>query len=530
MRRLFWSLMAGFIVLSSAVTFVWSGGWVLFVLIGPLCAVGLWDCLQKRQTVRRNFPVIGHMRYLMEAIRPEINQYFVESNRDGVPFNRESRSIIYQRAKHALDTVPFGTQCDVYAAHYEWINHSLAPKTLDLEHPPRVRIGGQACKQPYEAALLNISAMSYGSLSSRAILALNGGAKRGGFYHNTGEGGLTQHHLAPGGDIVWQLGTAYFGARDAEGRFDPSRFRDKAQLPNVKMIEIKLSQGAKPGHGGILPAAKITPEIMAIRGVVAGKDVISPPAHSAFYTPLELLEFINTLRELSGGKPVGFKLCIGKRREFLAIVKAMLQTGCTPDFITVDGAEGGTGAAPLEFSNSVGTPLREGLSFVHNTLRGAHLRDRIRLIAAGKVATGFNMATSMAIGADICNAARAMMFALGCIQSLRCHSNNCPTGVATQDRQLVAGLDVTDKTVRVWNFQRETVKSLMEVIAAAGLEHPHELRPYHILRRTSAAEVHNLEEIYAYQPPGFLLDGAIPKALLRPWQEARADSFAVAAG
>ena len=526
MRHKFWIGMLIAIAISAGATHLWPGGWLLFVIVGPLFVVGLCDSLQKHQTIRRNFPVIGHFRYIMEAIRPEINQYFIESNRDGVPFSREMRSIIYQRAKHALDTVPFGTQSDVYGANYEWINHSLLAKKLDEESPPRVRIGEGTCKHPYDAALLNISAMSYGSLSSRAILALNGGAKRGSFYHNTGEGGLSPHHLAPGGDVVWQLGTAYFGARDKAGRFDPGMFKERAQLPNVRMIEIKLSQGAKPGHGGILPAAKITPEIMAIRHVQPGSDVISPPGHTAFTTPLELLDFINQLRELSGGKPVGFKLCVGKRREFLGIVKAMLQTGYAPDFITVDGAEGGTGAAPLEFSNSVGMPLREGLSFVHNALRGAGLRKRIRVVAAGKVATGFAMATTMAIGADLCNAGRAMMFALGCIQSLRCHSNNCPTGVATQDKELEGGLDVTDKSVRVWRFQKETVKSLLEVVGAAGLAHPHDLRPYHILRRTGSGDVRNLEEIYAYQPPGFLLDGTVPTHLLRAWEGARADTFA----
>jgi glutamate synthase domain-containing protein 2 len=524
MRRLFWIASALGFSSIFGLSLLWPQAPLLMLLFGPLFLLGVVDIFQQKQSIRRNFPIIGHGRYLMELIRPEINQYFVESNKDGVPFDRERRSIVYQRAKKALDTLPFGTQSDVYAQDYEWINHSLAPKPIPHD-APRVLIGGPGCKQPYSAALLNVSAMSYGSLSKNAILALNGAAKLGGFYHNTGEGGISPHHLAPGGDIVWQIGTGYFGCRNFDGTFSDEQFKKRATLPNVKMIEIKLSQGAKPGHGGILPASKLTQEIIDIRGVEPGKDVISPPAHSQFSTPEELLGFVQKLRELSGGKPIGFKLCVGKRREFMGIAKAMLKTGILPDFITVDGGEGGTGAAPVEFSNSVGTPLKEGLVFVHNTLVGAGVRDRIKIIAAGKVTTGFHMVTLMSLGADLCNSARAMLFALGCIQALRCNSNECPTGVATQKPELVKGLHVPNKTIRVANFQRETVHSLLEVVAAAGLTHPNELKPWHIMRRTSPTEVKNYDEIYGFLKPGALLESEVPLSYARPWKSARAETF-----
>lgn len=460
----------------------------------------------------------------MEMIRPEINQYFVESNSDGKPFSREARSVVYQRAKMQLDSLPFGTQTDVYAGGYEWINHSLAPVKAEHSHQ-RVVVGGKFCKQPYSASIFNISAMSYGSLSKNAILALNRGAKLGSFAHNTGEGGLSPYHLEPGGDIIWQIGTGYFGCRSKDGQFNLDEFKKRATLESVKMIEIKLSQGAKPGHGGILPARKLTPEIAAIRGVDLGHDVISPPAHSTFSTPIGLLEFVQKLRDGSGGKPVGFKLCIGKRREFLAIAKAMLKTGILPDFITVDGAEGGTGAAPLEFSNSVGTPLNDGLAFVHNTLVGIGVRDQIRLIAAGKITTGFHIATKMSLGADMCNSARGMMFALGCIQALRCNTNACPTGVATQDPHLVKGLDVTDKAQRVANFHRETVRSFFEVLGAAGLTRPTDLKSWHIQRRVSSTEVKNYNEIYPFIEPSSLLSTELPESFARPWLQAKAETF-----
>src|SRR5262245_6757206 len=408
MRRAFVASSAAALVLVSVTALVWPPVLWSLVLIVPLIVRGVADMVQTRQAVRRNFPLIGHARYLLEQIRPEINQYFVESNHDGRPFSRNDRSVVYQRAKGELDTLPFGTQRDVYAVGYEWINHSLAP--VEPDHAcSRVVVGGSACTQPYAASIFNVSAMSYGSLSKNAVLALNAGAKIGGFAHNTGEGGLSPYHLEPGGDLIWQIGTGYFSCRTPNGSFSVEEFAKRAALPNVKMIEVKLSQGAKPGHGGILPAAKLTPEIVEIRGVVPGQDVISPPAHTAFTTPLGLLQFLQQLRDASGGKPVGFKLCVGKRHEFFGIVKAMLESGIVPDFITVDGGEGGTGAAPLEFSDSVGTPLNEGLAFVHYALVGAGLRDHIRLIASGKVNTGFQIATKVALGADLCNAARAMM-------------------------------------------------------------------------------------------------------------------------
>jgi glutamate synthase domain-containing protein 2 len=523
-RKIFYVLSVFTLGLFGALTF-WSTSFVTpLAVFAVLVGLGLYDVLQKSHAVRRNFPVIGRLRYLFESIRPELQQYFVESNASGRPFSRDLRSLVYQRAKNVTDTVPFGTEKDVYELGYEWINHSLVAK-----HPhdpsPRVRIGGPDCKKPYDAALLNVSAMSFGALSTNAIRALNRGAKIGGFAHNTGEGGLSPYHLEEGGDLVWQIGTGYFGCRDEKGDFDAASFAEKAAVGNVKMIEIKLSQGAKPGHGGILPASKVTPEISKIRNVPMGVDVLSPPAHHAFKTPLELCAFVAKLRELSGGKPVGFKLCVGKRREFLAICKAMVETGITPDFITVDGGEGGTGAAPLEFSNVVGTPLVDGLVFVHNALVGANLRDRIKIIASGRVVTGFDIAHKLAIGADLCNSARAMMFALGCIQAQRCNSNTCPTGIATQDPDLVSGLVVSDKAVRVATFQKNTVKAFTELLAAAGLTHPHELRPWHILRRVSSFESKHYGEIYEYVKRGAFLGSELPKSYARAWLAAQAASF-----
>ena len=495
MRHLFFLTM---LVAFAAVGFlstIWSSSlWALIVLV-PLLLVGLHDVNQTKHAILRNFPVLGHMRYLLELIRPEINQYFVESNIDGRPFNREDRSIVYQRAKLELATVPFGTQHDVTAVGYEWIGHSMYPKHFSGELP-RVTIGGPHCTQPYSASILNISAMSYGSLSMNAIRALNGGAKDGDFYHNTGEGGLSPHHLDPGGDIVWQIGTAYFGCRDAVGAFSAELFEQKARLPQVKMIEIKLSQGAKPGHGGILPKVKITDEIAAIRGVGKDKDVMSPPYHTAFQGPESLLRFVQSLRELSGGKPVGFKLCLGSRDEFEAICRAMQALEITPDFITVDGGEGGTGAAPLEFTNSVGTPLADALPVVDDLLVRYGLRDAIKIIASGRILTAFNMAQRLAMGADVCNSARGMMMALGCIQALRCNSNACPVGVATQDPQLVHGLVIEHKRTRVKNFHHETVHALMELCSAAGLNHPDQLTRAHINRRTSATQTQTYNEIY----------------------------------
>lgn len=498
---------------------VWS-----LLLFLPLIGLGISDMVQVKHAVRRNFPLIGHARYLMELIRPEINQYFVESNSDGRPFSRNERSVIYQRAKGQLDTVPFGTQKDVYATGYEWINHSLAPKHPDPACE-RVMVGGPDCTQPYSASVFNVSGMSYGSLSKNAVLALNTGARMGEFAHNTGEGGLSPYHLEPGGDLIWQIGTGYFGCRDRAGNFNEEEFKKRATLPSVKMIEIKLSQGAKPGHGGILPASKLTPEIVAIRGVEMGHDVISPPAHTEFSTPTGLLQFVQRLRVASGGKPVGFKLCIGKRHEFLGIVKAMLETGITPDFISVDGSEGGTGAAPIEFSDSIGTPLNEGLNFVHNALVGVHLRDRVKIIATGRITTGFSMATKFALGADICSAARAMMFALGCIQALRCNSNHCPVGVATQKPELVNGLHVGDKSVRVARYHRETIQSFFEVLGAAGLTNPRELKPWFVIKRVSPKEVRSYADIYPQLQPGQLLTDPENSSMPRAWAQADALRF-----
>ncbi len=524
MRKTFVLISVGTLAAIAAAAWFWPPALWSLVIVAPLVALGVMDMSQTKQAVRRNFPLLGRGRYLLEMIRPEINQYFVESNSDGKPFSRNDRSVVYQRAKGELDTLPFGTQRDVYAQGYEWINHSLAPKTPD-HTTERVLVGGPQCTQKYSASVFNVSGMSYGSLSKNAVLALNTGAKMGGFAHNTGEGGLSPYHLAPGGDIVWQIGTGYFSCRDKKGNFNLDEFTKRATLPNVKMIEIKLSQGAKPGHGGILPAKKLTREIIEIRGVEPGKDVISPPAHSAFSTPTGLIQFVQQLRDASGGKPVGFKLCVGKQHEFLGIVKAMLATGITPDFITVDGAEGGTGAAPMEFSDFVGTPLNEGLSFVHNSLVGAGLRDNIRVIASAKVNTGFQIATKVALGADMCNAARAMMFAIGCIQALRCNSNMCPTGVATQDPELVAGLHVGDKSVRVARYHKETVKSFFEVLGAAGFERPSQLKPWYIMRRVSSTEIKNYSEIYPVLETGAFIDSKVSGNLARAWKIASPDHF-----
>lgn len=497
----------------------------LLLLVVPVVGLGIYDMFQTRHSVRRLYPFLGRFRYMLEAVRPEIQQYFVESDTSGTPIPREFRSLVYQRAKGAKDTRPFGTIFEVNRDGYEWVNHSLSPR-----HPtdisPRVKVGGSHCDQPYMASPLNISAMSFGSLSKNAIMALNRGAKKGGFYHNTGEGGLSPYHLEPGGDICWQIGTGYFGCRDGEGNFDAAAFSKKAALPVVKMIEIKLSQGAKPGHGGILPAAKLTEEIAAIREVPMGQDVISPAAHSAFSTPRGLLEFVQKLRELSNGKPVGFKLCIGRRDQFLAICKAMLETGITPDFITVDGGEGGTGAAPVEMTNSVGTPLRDALIFVDRALIGVGLRDQVRIIASGKMFSAFHMLRSMALGADIVNSARGMMLALGCIQSRACNTDHCPTGIATQNPSRNKALVVTDKAERVANFQKDTVTQLVELLGAAGLDRLDQLEPKHINRRVQGTEVCSYDELYPKLQPACLLDPAtVPEDWAKYWNLANAGQW-----
>jgi glutamate synthase domain-containing protein 2 len=526
-------LLLSFFVLTAITiaSFFWIHSLWLLTITLPFILVGFYDMSQKKHTLMRNFPLMGRMRWTAEWLRPKIYQYFIESDVSGAPYNRLSRSVIYQRAKKVNDTTPFGTQLNVYETGYEWLNHSITPLPMHtMDHHPRVTVGGPACKQPYNASVLNVSAMSYGALSQNAVMALNGGAKLGGFAHNTGEGGLSPYHLQQGGDLIWQIGTGYFGCRNADGTFNYDAFAERAVLPNVKMIEIKLSQGAKPGHGGILPAKKVTEEIAKIRLVEKGKDVLSPPYHTAFSTPVEMMQFIGKLRELSGGKPVGFKLCVGRKYQFIAICKAMINTGIMPDFITVDGGEGGTGAAPLEFSNSVGMPLRDGLTFVYDCLNGFGLKRHIKIIASGKVHTGFDLVKNFALGADMCNAARAMMLALGCIQALECNSNTCPTGVATQDKKLMSGLDVDDKKVRVANFHHETVKSAVELMAAAGVKHPGLLHRSFIYRRISPGSIQTYSETYPYLMKGSLLEAPFPSGWELDMMNSNAETFDYATG
>jgi len=505
-------------------------GWkVLAVLSGALTAVGLVDLAQKRSTLRRNYPLLAHIRFFFEGIRPMLRQYVVESDNEEVPFSHVQRAIVKQRAKNALDKRPFGTELDVYAERYEWINHSIVPSVIE-SHDFRVMVGGKDCTQPYSASVFNISAMSFGAISPNAIRALNEGARRGGFYHDTGEGSLSAYHRENGGDIVWELGSGYFGACERAGVFSEVRFVERARLAQVKMIELKLSQGAKPGHGGVLPAPKVSAEIAATRGVPMGEDCVSPARHSAFDTPEGLLRFIARLRELSGGKPTGFKLALGHPWEWFGIAKAMMTTGILPDFIVVDGKEGGTGAAPLEFTDHVGVPLREALMIVHNTLVGLNLRDRIRIAASGKVITAIDITRLLALGADWCNAARGFMFALGCIQSQSCHTDRCPTGVATQDPKRWKQLDVPDKAARVKNFHENTLIALKELVQATGLSHPGELGPEHLIRRVSSTEVRSLGTLYKFVKPGELIDGVSEHAVFqRFWADARPDTFAPSA-
>ncbi len=510
-----------------AFALVFSGPiWILGVaLFGGFAALGVLDMAQTRSTLRRNYPILAHFRYGLESIGPEMRQYFIESDTAEVPYSRQQRALIYQRAKSVNDTRPFGTQQDVYGSEYEWINHSMMPTEIPSDDF-RIRIGAQSA-QPYDASVFNISAMSFGSLSANAIRALNDGAKRGGFYHDTGEGSISPYHREHGGDLVWEIGSGYFGCRDDDGGFSEERFAANARDPQVKMIELKLSQGAKPGHGGVLPAAKVSAEIAATRGVRQGVECVSPARHSAFSTPVGLLQFIARMRELSGGKPVGFKLAIGHPWEWFAIAKAMHETGILPDFIVVDGGEGGTGAAPAEFIDHVGVPMHEALMLVHNTLVGLNLRDRIRIGAAGRIASAFDIARTLAMGADWCNAARGFMFALGCIQAQSCHTDRCPTGIATQDPSRWSKLDVPDKATRVHQFHRNTLKALREMLCAAGLEHPSELGPEHILRRVSPFEVRSLRALYSFIAPGALLDGSVEHAVFREyWAESRSDAFA----
>ena len=549
LRYAVWFLCAVGLVLSLSLSVMMKvhGGWawVLPLTFAALVLLGLRDTLQGTHSVLRNYPVIGHVRYLFELIRPEIRQYFIEGDTEAAPFSRQQRSLVYQRAKGESDKRPFGTQCDVGAQGYEWINHSMRPTRLPT-HDFRVVIGashddstllplnrGTPCTQPYSASVFNISAMSFGALSANAILALNAGAKRGGFAHDTGEGSISRYHRGPdpegGGDLIWEIGSGYFGCRNTDGSFNPDLFAANARSAQVKMIELKLSQGAKPGHGGVLPGPKVTPEIAKARGVPPWVDCVSPASHSAFSTPIEMMRFIDRLRALSGGKPVGFKLCIGHPWEWFAMAKAMLATGITPDFIVVDGGEGGTGAAPLEFTDHVGAPLQEGLLLVHNTLVGLNLRHRVRIGCAGKVVSAFDIARTMALGADWCNSARGFMFALGCIQSQSCHTGACPTGISTQDPRRQQALVVPTKADRVYNFHQTTLMALKELVQAAGLDHPGAITAAHIVRRTSDHEVKLLSNLLPFIQPGSLLAGNLTHSVYRLyWPMAQAESFAVA--
>lgn len=501
-----------------------DGWWALpAVVLLALAALGTWDLLQTRHTILRMYPILGHVRFLMEMLRPEIRQYFIESNTEASPFDRETRDMVYERAKGTKGDEPFGTERDVNAVGYEFLRHSLRARFAD-HLDPRVRLGGPDCTQPYEIAMLNVSAMSFGALSANAIEALNAGAARGGFAHDTGEGGISPYHLRGGGDLIWEIGSGYFGCRDAEGRFDPAQFAEKATDPAVKAVSVKLSQGAKPGLGGVLPGAKVSAEIAATRGVPEGITVVSPPAHTAFGTPIEFMGFIATLRRLSGGKPVGFKLCVGARTEFLSICKGILATGIAPDFVIVDGSEGGTGAAPQEFEDHVGMPLTEGLMLVHNSLVGTGLRAQVKIGASGKVASGVDIVSRVCQGADFTLSARAMMFAVGCIQALKCNTNHCPTGVATQDPARARALDVADKTTRVFNFQKATVASAAQIVASMGLAGFHELCPAMLNRRIEGQRTRTYAEIYDWLMPGELLEDP-PQSWLSDWIEASAEEF-----
>ena len=525
-RYLAYALALLLTVLSVVLVAIGQVDWRWGVLVfGALSALGTWDLLQTRSTLRRNYPLLAHFRYGLESIGPEIRQYFIQSDIEKAPFSRDQRSLVYQRAKNVMDVVPFGSELDVYGSQYEWINHSIAPAEFH-HHDYRIAIGA-GCTQPYSASVFNISAMSFGALSANAIRALNKGARLGNFYHDTGEGSLSPYHRDFGGDIVWEIGSGYFGCRNDDGSFNAERFAAVAREPEVKMVELKLSQGAKPGHGGVLPAAKVSREIANTRGVPMGVDCVSPSRHSVFSTPVELLQFIAKMREMSGGKPAGFKLAIGHPWEWFGIAKAMHETGLLPDFIVVDGAEGGTGAAPAEFVDHVGVPMHEGLLLVHNTLVGLGLRDRVHIGAAGQIVSAFDMARTFALGADWCNAARGFMFALGCIQSLSCHTDRCPTGIATQNPDRWKHLDVPDKATRVANFHDNTLKALRDLLCAAGLTHPEQLGPEHILRRVSPTEIRSLRELYPTLAPGELLDAVPRHSVFREyWPAARSDSFA----
>jgi len=497
--------------------------WALWLLV-PAMALTIWDFFQQSHTLWRNYPLFARIRWLMEDLRPFAQAYVVEGDLEGRPFSHQERALVYARAKGDLDSHPMGTELDVYSDEYEWLGHSIVPRD-EIPKNWSVGVGAGTCSKPYASSLLNISAMSFGSLSARAIEALNQGAKLGGFAHNTGEGSISRYHRKPGGDLIWELGSGYFGCRQPNGSFDPEQFRDNAAPDQVKMIEVKLSQGAKPGHGGVLPGTKVTREIAEARGVPVGETVVSPAAHPTFSTPIELLEFLTRLRELSSGKPVGIKLCVGQPHEIFAIGKAMVETGLHPDFITVDGAEGGTGAAPLELSNSVGMPLREGQIFVRNMLVGTNFRDRVKIAAAGKIHSGAQMAKSFALGADWCNAARPFMFALGCVQSMNCHTGHCPTGIATQEEWRQRGLVIEEKAPRVARFHKATLHSLREIVVAMGLESPWDIAPHDMRERLNGARSDAIDRIYTFVEPGKLLQEADETPLARHWRAARSDSF-----
>jgi glutamate synthase domain-containing protein 2 len=517
---------APFVIAILALIATVIAGWIVVsVVLAVIVAVGIYDLVQRKHSILRNYPLLGHARFALEKLRPELQQYFIERNTDGRPYDRDTRTSIYERAKGIKDEQAFGTERDVTALGYEWLVHSIAP----LDPPkalPTVHIGGPDCAHPYDMALLNVSAMSFGALSGAALRALNAGAKAGGFAHDTGEGGLTDHHLASGGDLIWELGSGYFGARTKDGGFDAEEFKAKAAHSSVKCVSLKLSQGAKPGIGGQLPGSKVTKEIAEARDVPQGRSCVSPAAHKAFSTPRGLIRFVATMRELSGGKPAGFKLCIGSRRELLAICKAMLEEGITPDFIIVDGAEGGTGAAPMEYADHVGTPLTEGLMTVHNALVGVGLRDVVKVGASGKVATGSDIVKRLAQGADYTNAARAMMMAAGCIQSQECHLNTCPVGVATQDPKRARALDVPDKTERVRRYQAAAVKEAVRIMASMGVDDPAQLRPHHLMRRVDEHTTRSYADIYEWLDPGELASGDPRESWAADWHHASADSFA----
>ncbi|MCO5249742.1 MAG: FMN-binding glutamate synthase family protein [Chitinophagales bacterium] len=500
--------------------------YVILFISAVLTIMGYIDMFQKKHAIRRIYPLAGRFRYILEDLRPKMYQYFIESDIDGRPFHRVDRSTIYQRAKEELETIPFGTQLDVYANGYEWISHSISPKPFEtINHNPRVIVGNKDCKQPYSSSIFNISAMSYGALSAQAVEAFNGGAKIGGFAHNTGEGGISPHHLKQGGDLIWQIGTGYFGCRNEDGTFNPETFEQNAKKTYVKMIELKISQGAKPGHGGILPASKNTVEIAKIRHVQAHTKIASPPYHSAFSNPTEMILFIKKLRDLSGGKPVGFKICIGKKSEFIGICKAMIEQDTYPDFITVDGGEGGTGAAPQEFSNYVGAPMIDGLAFVHNILNGLNIRQHIRIFASGKINSAFHIARAIALGADVCYSARAMMMSIGCIQALLCNTNRCPTGITTHDPNLTVGLVVSDKKVRCASYHKKVIDNFSELLAAIGLEEPHQLSRSLIYRRAELNKMYTYEELFPSIRVGSMLEGEMPEKYISDFENARTDKW-----